>query len=160
MKITELQTCLRHLTELLRAANSSLTAIDLEQVVEGLTPFADLTTKQFIEFLAGADEYRKTGAVASKGPKQPKTKILDEEKLTTALQAIQSLYERATQPEVTYEGIDSEVSKWEKDLSKDEGIELARRFEIVSTFNSKAAAMQEIRRKIAERKAIHERTQF
>jgi hypothetical protein len=161
IRVGDLRQYLLNLIGLLNATGGKGPAGDLERLHIGLEPFAELTLGEFTAFLAQADEYRRTGAIQTGRSGRPRGKpTADAEKIQQALQRIQALYEGATDPGLQYDAIDAEIKRLEEELSKEEGLELARGFGIIGTFKSKSAALQEVARKIADRKAVHERTKF
>jgi hypothetical protein len=79
-------------------------ATDLQAMANGLAPLAAESVKDFAEFLARADEYRRTGIVPVKKPKggsttkPPRTPKPDPD---TVAAAVKDLYERAVRGDPT-----------------------------------------------------------
>ncbi len=142
------------------ASGAKSAAADLERVRSGLEPFKELTVADLADFLARAHQYSVDGIVPVKGGKAKKAPAVDPAKLDSAFQTIQSLYERALSPDFQYSALDQEIKKLEKDLSKDEAVTLAQRFELRKGMKSKKEAMTEIRRKIAERREVLDRVEM
>ncbi|MHB8970603.1 MAG: hypothetical protein ACYC3X_07905 [Pirellulaceae bacterium] len=69
-------------------------------------------------------------------------------------------YDRVASPEVTYSTIGAEVKKLDKPFTKDEIFEIARGIGIQGSLKTKRAALDEIHRRMTERKESSQRTQF
>jgi len=63
-------------------------------------------------------------------------------------------------PEVTYSLIEAEVKRLNKEFVKDALLEIARQLGISGSFRTKKAALDEILRRMTERKESYERTRF
>ena len=59
-----------------------------------------------------------------------------------------------------YAAIDAELKALDKQLTKDEAVQVARVAGVAATLKTKKAALDAIKRKITERKESFERTQF
>ncbi len=160
MKVADLQSFIRSLASPLSASGARQVASELERACAGLESFKDLTIAQFADFLDQAERYRRDGVLAPAKCKQAKSAAVDQHKVQSFAQQILALYERATDADLQYAAIDGEVKKLDRALSKDEAIELARQVAIPGTLKSKKAALDQIARKIKERKESFERTQF
>ncbi len=163
MNVKDLTQFLRSLEQALSTSGGKSVAGDLGRMCAGLEPFQGLTVAQFADFLVTAETYARTGVVPTTGRAKTSGKRAtkaDPEAIRAATEHLRSLYERVTSPEVTYATIDAEVRKLEKQFLKDAVIEIARAFGITGTIKSKKAAIEEIHRRMTERKESHERTQF
>jgi hypothetical protein len=164
MQVADLQQFVRNLGTTLHSAGAKSVAGDLEKAAAGLEPFKDMAIAQFSDFLAQAETYARTGVLPTTGKprgRAPKPPPQDSaEKVRSATQRVQDLYERAIDPALPYAAIDAEVKAVDKALNKDELMQLARSFGISKPLKSKKDATAEILRKINERKESHERTQF
>ncbi len=161
MNVSEIRQFLGSLAKGLRAAKASSAARDLERMCEGLQPFAGLTVSQFADFLAVAEEYKRTGIVPAKGGRGSKAaKAVDPQAVAEAVSGLLALYESAAAPATTYSLIDSEVKKVGARFTKPALVQVANGMGLAGSFKTKKAALDEIRRKITERKEAHERTQF
>ena len=131
----------------------------------GLEPFKDLSVAQFADFLAKADTFARTGVVPTTGRSRSSgtrraAKAVDPAAIGSAVERIKSLYERVTTPEVDYRTIDAEVKKLGKEFSRDAVLQIACEFGMTGSYKTKKAALDEIQRRMTDRKESHERTQF
>ena len=165
MNVKELQQFVRSLVRPLSVSGAKKVADDLDRMCAGLDPFQDLSIAQFTEFLARADSYARTGVVPTTGRAKAAragrtAKVVDPEMIRAATDRMRSLYERVTSPEVDYTTIDAEIKRLDREFAKDAVLEIARGFGIAGSLKSKKAALEEIQRRMSERKESHERTQF
>jgi hypothetical protein len=165
MNVSDLQQFLRSLSRPLSVSGATKAADDLERACAGLEPFRDLNVAQFADFLANAEAYARTGVVpttksAKSSGARAGTKAGDPQAVAAAVEQIRSLYDRVTSPEVTYATIEAELKRLDKQFKKDEILEIARQFGISGTLKAKGAALEEIRRRMRERKESFERTRF
>ena len=165
MNVSDLQQFLRSLSRPLSVSGAKKTADDLDRACAGLEPFSDLNLAQFADFLANAEAYARTGLVpTTRSPRSPgartATTAADPQALAAAIASLRLLYDRVTSPEVTYATIEAEVKRLDKQFKKDEILEIARQFGIGGTPKTKAAALEEMRRRMSERKESFERTRF
>jgi hypothetical protein len=162
MKVAELQSFLRSLAGPLAAAGGKSVAADLDRAAGGLQPFAELTVAQFADFLQQAEEYHRTGLLSAKPARRTGKAAVsaDPRKISGAVERLRQLYERAGSDSVDYSTIEREVAAINKDLKKDELIEVAREFGIASPLKTKKIAADAIGRRITERKESVRRTQF
>jgi hypothetical protein len=160
MKVAELQSFIRSLGQALAASGAKQVSADLERACSGLEPFRELPVAQFADFLAQAETYARTGVVAADAKSKGRSKGVDREKVKGAAQRILALYERASDVELQYSAIESEIKSLDGRMSKDEVLELAREIGIVGTLKTKKDALERIKRKVAERKQSFERVQF
>ncbi len=163
MKVAELQSFVKTLVQPLSSVGVSKTVCgNLESVAAGLELFRDLTIAQFADFLAKAEEYQRTG-VLSAPAKSARVKKAKPSPISVpeAVQRVRDMYERATDPTLTYPAIDAEIDKLEV-LSKDGILAVAKEMGFtLSTKNKKTkkAVRDEIKRRIVDRKASFERVQ-
>lgn len=165
MNVNDLQQFLRSLSQPLSVSGAKKVADDLERACAGLEPFRNLSVAQFADFLGKADEYDKTGVVpttgrASASKSKTAAKASNPQLLADAVAHIRSLYDRVTSPEVTYGTIEAEVKKLDKPFKKDEIFEIAKGIDIQGPLKTKRAALEEIHRRMTERKESSQRTQF
>lgn len=165
MNVKDLQQFLRSLQQPLSTSGAKKAADDLDRTCAGLEPFGELSVAQFADFLARADSYARTGVVPTTGRAKPSgarrgAKAADPEAVRGAVEHVSSLYERVASPEVDYTTIDDEIKKLDKQFTKDGVLEIARGFGITGSLKSKKAALEEIQRRMTERKESYERTQF
>ncbi len=162
MTVADLQQFVRNLGMTLAGAGAKSVAADLERMAAGLQPFHTLSLAQFSDFLVQAESYARTGVVPTSGKGRARaaaSKPGSAEKVRAATERIRALYERAVDPSVQYTAIDAEVKSLDK-LTKDEAIQVARELGLAAPLKTKKAALDEIRRKIRERKESFERIQF
>lgn len=161
MQVADLQSFLKSLSGPLGAAGGKKVADELDRAAGGLEPFRDLTIAQFADFLMRADEYARTGVIPTKGkPARRSASTVDRAKVQGLAQEVLGLYERAVDESVEYSAIEAEVARWGKKLNKNEAVELAREVGLNGPIKTKKAALEEVRRKIVERKESFQRTQF
>jgi hypothetical protein len=160
MKVSDLQEFFRSLQQPMTASGAKKVAEDLERARAGLEPLKDLGIAEFADFLAKAHKYSQDGIVPipSKG-RAKRAPALDHEKVKTAAQHVQALYEQALDPAFQYTVLEAEVKKLDKQLNKDEAIEVARQLNIAKALKSKKEALAEIRRKIADRRGTLDRVE-
>jgi hypothetical protein len=161
MQVADLQQYVRSLGTTLAGAGAKGVAADLERAAAGLEPFRAWGIAQLADFLVQAETYARTGVIPtskSRGrvtqPKADSATIVRD-----AVARVQALYERATDPALTYGAIEAELKPLGK-LSKDEAIATAQEVGIVKALKTKKNALEEIGRKISERKESFERIQF
>lgn len=162
MKVAQLQSYLDNLAGPVEASGGKTVANDLRRVAQGLAPFAELTVAQFSDFLAAADEYARTGVVPTAGGRARKAQgpAVDHNKVTAAAQELLTLYEQALDADLTYAQISASVKKIGGRLNKDETIAAAKEVGITHTLKTKKHALEELERKIVERKESLERATF
>lgn len=163
MTVADLQAFVRNLGATLASAGAKKPAEELERIAAGLQPFQVLGLAQFSDFLITAESYARTGSVPTTGKGRAKAaapKADSADKIRSAAERVQALYDRATSPELQYTAIDAEIKAIDKQLTKDEAVQVARQAGIAATLKTKKAAMEEIKRKITERKESFERIQF
>jgi hypothetical protein len=156
MKVSELQQFLQCLTQPLNAANAKSVANELERVRAGLEPFKEMSVAEFADFLAKAHRYSQEGIVSAKGKSRAKPQEVDAAKVQAAAQQLQTFYVQALEPGFQEATLDAELKKLEKQLSKEEAIEVARQLSITQELKSKKDALDEIRRKIVGRRPAPE----
>jgi hypothetical protein len=159
MKVSDLQAFLKSLIPPLQATGARQAANDLERGRAGLEPFADLSVAEFADFLARAHKYSVDGVVPVKGKGTRGSATVDADKVKAASQSVQQLHEQALDPAFQETVLDAELKKLEKQLNKDEAIEVARQLNIVGTLKTKKDALSEIRRKIARRRDTLDRVE-
>lgn len=164
MNVDDLRQFLQSLSQPLSTSGAKTVANDLDRMCAGLEPFRTLTVAQFADFLVNAEAYARTGVVPTTGRGKPAAKAAakagDPQALAAAVEQIRSLYDRVTTPEVTYATIEAEVKRLDKAFGKDAVLEIARGLEITGTLKTKKAALEEIQRRLSERKESFERTRF
>ncbi len=165
MNVKDLQQFLLSLKQPLSTCGAKAVSGDLERVCRGLEPFRELPVARFADFLVEAETYARTGVVPTTGRARSSAgksaaRKTDPESIRTAVDSIRSFYDRVTSPEVDYAMIDAEVKRLEKSFTKESVLEIAAGFGITTPLKTKKAALDEIRRRLNERKESHQRTQF
>jgi hypothetical protein len=165
MNVNDLKQFLQSLSQPLSVSGAKTVANDLDRMCAGLEPFRDLTVAQFADFLVNAEAYARTGVVPATGRAKSSAakaggKAVDPQALAAAVEQMRSLYERVTAPEVTYSTIEAEVKKLDKQFKKDEILEIAKGIGISGKLKTKKDALEEIQRRLSERKESFERTRF
>jgi hypothetical protein len=150
---------LKSIAETVSAAGGQKAAGDIERMCEALDTFETLTVSQFADFLAKADYYVRQGKFRLPGQGTKKPAEVDSDRVKQAAQSILALYERSISDDVQYEMIEIEVRKLDL-LTKGEVTEVAREVGILRRLPSKAAALDEIRQMIEQRKESFQRTAF
>jgi hypothetical protein len=159
MRVAALRSLLKSIAQTVSAAGGRQAATDIERMCEALDTFESLSVSQFADFLAKADHYLKEGKFRLPGQGAKKAVEVNGDRVKQAAQSILELYERSISDEVQYESIALEVSKLDL-LSKDEVAQVAREVGILRRMPTKAAALDEIRQMIEQRKESFQRTAF
>lgn len=161
MQVPDLQRFVRNQAELLAQAGAKTVANDFERFAAGLAPFAALNVAQLADFLVQAESYARTGLLPTSGKAARKkaAPVDSAQKIRQAAQHVSALYERALDPELTYAAIDLEVQSLSKMTLKDL-VAVAREVGINQTLKTKKAALDQLARKVTERKESYERIQF
>jgi hypothetical protein len=131
---------------------------ELEYIGQKLTPFRDYKLRAFADFLEKAEAYSR-GALApkAKGGGARKGKA-DPAAVEQASRRALELYNKAIDPAVTLEQIESAVRVLQElDPPKARLDELARQMGYTQKFKSKADVLKAIRQKIVSRKGAFER---
>lgn len=162
MKVAELQSFVKTLVQPLSSVGVSKTVCtNLEDVAAALEPFRDLSLSQLADFLAKAEEFQRTGVLATPAkPARARAAKASPLSVAEAVQKVRDLYERAADPTLTYAAIDAEIQLLNKALLKDPILAVATEMGIVLTQKTKKGALEEIQRLITDRKGSFERTQF
>jgi hypothetical protein len=150
---------LKSIAETVSAAGGRQAALDIERMCEALDTFDSLSVSQFADFLAKADYYLKAGKFRLPGQSPRKPAEVNGDRVKQFAQSIQELSERSITDEVSYDMIHVEVGKLGS-LSKHEVLGVAREVGIHRRLPSKAAALEEIRQMIEQRKESYQRTAF
>jgi hypothetical protein len=162
MNVGDLQQHLVHMSSWLAAAGVKGTPQpDLKAMVEGLTPFRDHSLKDFAAFLIKAETFVRTGELPVKGgarrsasPRKPKAPPPDAAQLS---QEALHLYQQAADSAVTKEHIDLLLGRVGQ-LTKDGLLGIAGALEIkLAKSATKSKILQEIQKRIFDRKAIYQR---
>ncbi len=159
MQVAALRSLLKSIAETVSAAGGRQAAVDIERMCEALDTFESLSVSQFADFLAKADHYVKAGKFRLPGQNARKPAQVDGDRVKQFAQLIHELSERSITDEVSYEMIHVEVGKLGS-LSRDEVLGVAREVGIFRRLPSKAAALDEIRQMIEQRKESFQRTAF
>jgi hypothetical protein len=170
VNIGDVQIFLRNLGGLLAAHQGKKPAADFDAFCDGLDPFRELALAPFAQLLRDADEYQRTGILLVPAKKtrkaatpragtakQPLKKKDDVQAVDEAAATLQSLFDRATDPALTHEAIEAEVSRIEREFDGEGLKTVARKFGVTSGLSSKNATKAKILGRIAERKGRHER---
>ncbi len=162
MKVTELQSFVRTLAQPLSSVGVSKTVCaDLERVAAGFEPFGHMTMAQLADFLVKAEEYHRTGVLAAPAkPTRAKAAKASALSIPEAVQRVQKMYAQAADPALTYAAIDAEIKQLDNALNKEQALAVAKESGVAITPKTKKAALEEIKRRIVDRKGSYERTQF
>ena len=160
MKVSDLRLFLASLCEPVRSSGGAKVAANLENVLDGLSRFDNYSWSEFAEFLARAESYDKTGIIPVASTKSRKPKQADDGLVRRVAGELVELYERAIGEATDYSHIRSRVAEIGKRLSAAEAKQVAKEFGIEGSIRTKKAAIQEIERKITERKESYQRVQF
>jgi hypothetical protein len=165
MNVDNVRQFLQSLSRPLSQSGAKKAAEDLERMCAGLEPFRELSVAQFADFLVSAEAYARTGVVPTTGrAKSSAAKAgargTDPQALAAAVEQIRSLYDRVTSTEVTYGTIEAEVKRLDKQFNKDGILEIAKGIGISAKLKTKKDALEEIQRRLSERKESFERTRF
>lgn len=164
--VAQLQQFLDALIEPLKIAGATdKPCSEIHQLAEFLEPFKDKSLAELGDMLRMIDEFlrtkqwpepatKKTSSRKPAAPKAPKLSVPE------AVQRVRSLLERINDPNLEYASIDAEINTIEP-LTKGDLLKVAREvgMTIPSRF-SKLAILEEIRRRVRDRKGSFDRTQF
>ena len=156
MKVSDFQQWLRANAQWLAGVGGKQVATEIERLGAALEPYQDKTLLQFSDWLLENDPARQPEEGPAEGAKS-RSRPSDPARIEVALLKISALYTNAIDPSVTYETIEASIAEVEDQLNKEEGIELAQRFELNGNFKSKKAALDAVCRKIKDRKSTHAR---
>jgi hypothetical protein len=171
VNIGDVQSFLRNLGSLLAAHQAKKPATDFDAFCGGLEPFREQSLATFAQLLRDAAEYQRTGilpvqpAKKARKPATPKAgtakqvlkKKDDVQAVDAAAATLQGLFDRATDPALTHEAIEAEVSRIEREFDFEGLKAVARKFGVSSGLTTKSATGSKILGRIAERKGRHER---
>ncbi len=165
MKVAELQQFVSGLVQPIKAAGATdKVCNELRQAAEFLEPFKDRTLAELGALLQMIDEFKRTNQWPQAPAKATSTRTGASKapKLTVeqAAQRIMGLLERVNDPELEHTAIDAEIKAIEPLTVKDL-VTVAK--EVGMTIASKAKKpeiLEEIRRRVRERKGAFERNQF
>jgi hypothetical protein len=155
--VAELQRLLSDLGKFLQSAKAATVARELDEISGKLQPFRDYTLKAFGDFLVKAEEYSR-GVLLPKKTLAGRKPKKDPGAVDAACRQVLQVYERAIDPSVTVEQIESAVqSLQDQDPPKGRLDELAQKMDFVQKFRSKAEVLKAIRQKILGRKGAYDR---
>lgn len=163
MKVAALCQSLDGLCQFLENAGAKQTANEWRRLKDALGAFAEPSVTDFCDFLRRAEEYHRTGILPlgkTGTARKPKAQPRSPESLAEAIQKVKEFYESVIRPEVTYEQITAEIKRIEKDFKADELKEVARQLGISRPPKTKKATLEEIHRRMIQRKETIERTNF
>jgi hypothetical protein len=164
--VSQLQRFLSTLIEPLKVAGATdKPCSEILQVVEFLEPFKDKSLAELGDMLRMINEFlrtkqwpepaiKKTSSRKAAAPKAPKLTV------TEAAQRVMRLLERINDPNLEYAAIDMEIQAIDP-LTKGDLLKVAQEvgMTIPSRF-TKLAILEEIRRRVRDRKGSFDRTQF
>jgi hypothetical protein len=164
--VAQLQQFLSALIDPLKVAGASeKTCNELQQVAGFLEPFKEKSLAELGEMLRMIDEYQRTKQwpePAVKKPSSRKPAISKAPKLTVpeATQSVLSLLERVNDPNLEYAAIDAEMKSLEP-MTKGDLLKVAQGVGMtIAARSTKPAILEEIRRRVRDRKGSFDRTQF
>jgi len=167
MTVAMIEQHIRDLAKLLRTSKATAVAGELDQIADGFRPFLELPLAGFAGFLVRADEFARTGQVATTGakpraastrvPKAPRPPKVDSAALVAGLK---SCDEQASRGELNQEELNGWLTSAQA-LSKPDLIEVARTLEIrIRTSDSKPKISEAIRQAIEKRHGSKLRSQM
>lgn len=163
MKVGDLCHSLEGLCQFLENAGAKQTASQWRRLKDALGAFAEPSVTDFCDFLVRAEEYHRTGQVPmgkGRAGRTQKAAARSPESLAQAIAEVQKFYESIPQPEVTYEQIEAEIKRIDRQFKADEVKELARQIGISTPPRTKKDTLEEIRRRMRGRKETVQRTDF
>lgn len=163
MKVGDLCKSLEGLCQFLENSGAKQTAHEWRRLRDTLGAFAEPSVTDFCEFLVLAEEYHRTGQVplgkAGRARRQ-KPAVRSPESLAQAIAQVKQFYEGIPRPEVTFEEIEAEIKRIDRQFKADELKQLAPELGIGAPPKTKKATLEEIRRRMIARREIKERTDF
>ncbi len=163
MKVHDLQLFLKSLAQPLTSAGGKKVADDLERAADGFNQFKDMSITEFCSFLDKANHFVTTGELPRTGGRSRTgarpAQGLSPEELRQKTQRLMELYERALDPDFSYDAVKQEIASL-ANLKVEELKQMARELNLTRSFRKKADILDALERMITERRASHERTQF
>jgi hypothetical protein len=163
MKVADLQQFIDALAMPIKSiGGSDKVCNDLRQTAALLEPFRDKTIAELGELLQMIDDFQRTGQWPEPPAKSSRKPAAKAAKLSVgeAAQKVMGLLERITDPDLQYAAIDAELRLLDS-LTKPDLLRVAQ--EVGMTIGkslSKPAILEEIRRRVRDRKGSYERTRF
>jgi len=159
VKIGELCAFLVKVSDLVDLVGKKSAADGLRQFVAGLEPFQAWDVSRLMTFLHQCDEYQRTGQVSAGRRGTGKAKVR-QEVVDRWKNRLEAFYERVIQPEVTYESIEAELERLNKECNKEEALAIAQALNIATSSKTKKGIVEVLRQRFAARKSSYERTDF
>jgi hypothetical protein len=161
MKVHDLQLFLKSLAHPLTSAGGKKVADDLERAADGLNQFKDMSITDFCGFLDKANHFVSTGQLppSGRGRSARPARASNEEDVRRKTQRLMELYEKALDPDFSYDAVKQEIKDLDH-LKVEELKQMARELNITRSFRRKGDILDALERKITERRASQERTQF
>lgn len=159
MQVAQLRMFVENLARFLAESGGTQVGRELQRAADALRPFDQRTIAQFEEFLKRADQFDRTGQVPVSKRAGAGQSATDEAKVAQAAEMMRQLYDRATDPALSYQQIDAEVAKLNRTLNKNEAVAVAERLGVPRK-KTKKDALAEIGHWIREYKRTGERSSF
>jgi hypothetical protein len=160
MKVHDLQLFLKSLAQPLTSSGGKKVAEDLERAADGLNQFKEMTITDFCGFLDKANHFVTTGQLPPTGGRsRTQPKVSNPEDVRRKAQRLMELYERALDQDFSYDAVKQEIKELAS-LKVDELKQIAREMNITKGFRRKGDVLDALERKITDRRASQERTQF
>jgi hypothetical protein len=164
--VAQLQQFLNGLIDPLKVAGASeRTCNELQQVAGFLEPFKEKSLAELGDMLRLIDEYQRTKQwpePTAKEParRKPATPKAPKPTVAEATQRVLSLLERVNDPNLEYAAIDAELKSLEP-MTKPDLLKVTQQVGMtIASKATKAAILEELRRRVRDRKGSFDRTQF
>jgi hypothetical protein len=166
MKVADVQQFVSGIVQSVRAAGASeKVCSDLRQVGDLLEPYKERTLAELGGLLRTIDEFQRTGRwpeqiTTTKAARRPAASKPPKLTVSQAAQKVMALLERVNDPDLEYGGIDAELKAIEP-LTKPDLLKVAQEVGMtIASRSSKKEILEELRRRVRDRKGSFERTRF
>jgi hypothetical protein len=160
MTVGEFQTFLFEVSRFLRSSKSPAVAKELEEVSAKLASFKDYKLKPFADLLVKAEEYARLDpqVKAARTPRATAKAKVDPAAVDQACLAVLQLYNRAIDPSVTLDQVETTVKGLQTlDPPMAKLNELAQKMGFVQKFKKKDDVLKAVRQKILSVKGTWDR---
>jgi hypothetical protein len=155
MTVADVQKLIIDLSSWVAERGGKQISSDLSRFIEGLEAHREKTINEFSTWLIQSAAPDSSGDPTVKTGKPKRTP--DPKSVERAVKSLRAMLDSVESPSLAFEQITDEINRLDRELTKEEGLKVAREFGISESFKSKTDALQAIGRKIIDRKTFHER---